>query len=1253
MATKLITRPSELFIIGLLLFILMAGAPVLAEDFEVTIPVNRWFNYAGQDHDVAVPYSLDTDFLSISNISATVGGYCLSPNGSIYVSTADASATFWVPNGSYSWSGSLVPYIGPPYYESLLDGTGTLHILTVSQLYVGTVRLTVSGTPAMPPLNETASTEASLVEMVIGEEAVLENVAVTGDFNSILDFNSFEIVTIATGPFGGKGFSKARYETTLDGISYTGNWQGALFLEPEERKIYLKGAISGEIAATVEGYLTESVSESGIYNQYQATWKIGQLGGVTKSATISLNGNLSYAGSSEFPDTELYILQTNIEGTITGDCAGPLSTIITHTRIADGNNPYDGEGFSIISYVSDSGSGQGWTYDKLVSPGTVELKGLFTNPLFSIVSGTLDETELPRSLLLTLQRVDLGLPPAPDLKVKTWGPTRVSPGQTVDYIIEYRNDGLFKAAEDIDIVMKLPYDVKFISATGEGIYSKIAHEIQWNFGNIPPLSRGELSSNVEVLWGLTSGTSFEVIASIPKEGIEIITDPTVVTSFEVLEATEDYLESRLTISNQSSTTNIDMTATITVVPEEIVPRFSYIEKADGIEASIELTMEGNSFTLLALGLVVGGTYLWSEALEEYAETFKKRENLNTWLEEQDTISEQGHKNLQAQALSWFYTEASVSLLDIPIGLPVGEAVMEVFGEDEKAYNVKVGEYIAENMGYPLPPETEVASRIREAYKLYTDECKRYLTPISHDVDTHENEIAVARDPSVKYGPEGLVSPGQRLNYTVEYENEGEGIAFGVYFTDTLDEALDDSTLEIGPVIDVNDGSLISGPGTYNPATRTISWFAGEVGPSEGGYAVFDVNVVSDANHGTEIINYATIYFPSVPEETRTNGIVSIVSLNQPPVADAGDDQIVEQESYAGTEVTLDGSGSTDPDSTPGTNDDIVSFDWYQGDTLLGSGETIDYTFPLGSHTVTLLVTDSFGETDEDEAIIVVQDTTPPVIICPPDVTLECPADTSAAATGSGGATDNCDPSPTIVFSDLISGACPKVIERTWMATDASGNSSSCVQVITVQDTTPPVINGPGNVMLECPANTSVIANGSATATDACGSVTITHSDVWVPVCGNTGTLTRTWTATDECGNSSSCVQTITVVDTTPPEFEFSVTPTVLWPPNHKMVLITPSWIVSDICDDSLEVSLASITTNEDDEINTYDPIYDNTVGDGHTADDIQIIDGNIYLRAERSGTGTDRVYTITYRAVDDCGNAAESSATVTVPHDQR
>jgi len=127
-----------------------------------------------------------------------------------------------------------------------------------------------------------------------------------------------------------------------------------------------------------------------------------------------------------------------------------------------------------------------------------------------------------------------------------------------------------------------------------------------------------------------------------------------------------------------------------------------------------------------------------------------------------------------------------------------------------------------------------------------------------------------------------------------------------------------------------------------------------------------------------------------------------------------------------------------------------------------------------------------------------------------------------------------------------------------------------------------------------------------------------------------------------------------LLDAGAPDFELQVTPTVLWPPNHKMVEITPSWIVYDAFDPSPVVSLESITMNEGDQTSTYDPGYDGTIGDGHTIADIYVDgEGRIFLRAERSGTGSGRIYTITYQAADFCGNVTEQSATVTVPHDQR
>jgi hypothetical protein len=117
---------------------------------------------------------------------------------------------------------------------------------------------------------------------------------------------------------------------------------------------------------------------------------------------------------------------------------------------------------------------------------------------------------------------------------------------------------------------------------------------------------------------------------------------------------------------------------------------------------------------------------------------------------------------------------------------------------------------------------------------------------------------------------------------------------------------------------------------------------------------------------------------------------------------------------------------------------------------------------------------------------------------------------------------------------------------------------------------------------------------------------------------------------------------ITVVDTTPPEFSFSVSPTVLWPPNKKMIKITPSWTLSDNCDTTPDVSLVSVSMNESE-----------TRSNGQTDDDIQIgEDGTIYVRAKRNRSG-DRIYTITYQAIDDSGNAKVGSATVTVPRKRR
>jgi arabinan endo-1,5-alpha-L-arabinosidase len=113
-----------------------------------------------------------------------------------------------------------------------------------------------------------------------------------------------------------------------------------------------------------------------------------------------------------------------------------------------------------------------------------------------------------------------------------------------------------------------------------------------------------------------------------------------------------------------------------------------------------------------------------------------------------------------------------------------------------------------------------------------------------------------------------------------------------------------------------------------------------------------------------------------------------------------------------------------------------------------------------------------------------------------------------------------------------------------------------------------------------------------------------------------------------------------VVDTTPPTLRVSASPNVLWPPNHKMVNVTVTPIVDDDIDPKPTVKIVSIASNE--------PL----VGDdtGNFAPDWEITgDLTAQLRAERSGTGSGRIYTIAVEATDFSGNTTTEHAIVTVP----
>jgi uncharacterized membrane protein len=143
--------------------------------------------------------------------------------------------------------------------------------------------------------------------------------------------------------------------------------------------------------------------------------------------------------------------------------------------------------------------------------------------------------------------------------------------------------------------------------------------------------------------------------------------------------------------------------------------------------------------------------------------------------------------------------------------------------------------------------------------------------------------------------------------------------------------------------------------------------------------------------------------------------------------------------------------------------------------------------------------------------------------------------------------------------------------------------------------------------------------------------------------GTTPLLLR---VTDSAGESATTSLSATVRDTVPPELSLTVSPNVLWPPNHRRVEVRVRWQALDRCDPSPVMTLLAVSSSEPDDAPDG--------GDGHTTQDIfdaapGTADGSVWLRAERNESGSGRIYTLRYRALDASGNAVEASAVVSVP----
>ena len=131
---------------------------------------------------------------------------------------------------------------------------------------------------------------------------------------------------------------------------------------------------------------------------------------------------------------------------------------------------------------------------------------------------------------------------------------------------------------------------------------------------------------------------------------------------------------------------------------------------------------------------------------------------------------------------------------------------------------------------------------------------------------------------------------------------------------------------------------------------------------------------------------------------------------------------------------------------------------------------------------------------------------------------------------------------------------------------------------------------------------------------------------------------------DRAGATSTDDVIVAVVDTLAPQISVEMTPTVLWPPDRRMVNVSASISATDMCG-TPTVVLSSVTSNQGDR---GPGPGSNVQGASLGASDLELS-----LRAERDGNGASRIYTISYTATDTAGNSASATCTIVVPHDQR
>jgi hypothetical protein len=193
-----------------------------------------------------------------------------------------------------------------------------------------------------------------------------------------------------------------------------------------------------------------------------------------------------------------------------------------------------------------------------------------------------------------------------------------------------------------------------------------------------------------------------------------------------------------------------------------------------------------------------------------------------------------------------------------------------------------------------------------------------------------------------------------------------------------------------------------------------------------------------------------------------------------------------------------------------------------------------------------------------------------------------------------------------------------VTALTYYAVDNADNAEAPHALTLRVDETAPVLSLPADLVLEATGPGGALATFAASAHDALAGdrpVTLVPPPGLFPL----GTTTVSASAVDLAGNTAAGAFRVTVRDTTAPAItSLSASPDTLWPANHKWVPVTITASAQDAVDPLPSLRIVSVSSSEP---------ADGTEADWEITGPL-----SVNLRAERTGNGAGRVYTITVEA---------------------